>query len=473
MAHRGKKGRKYTKSKQKEEERARKRKVLTAVFIVIALVFASFLASLYFTQPTSDGDITPPKFEILFPRDEGQHNDSYEFWKVDFLLQNQGGDRFAINVDYVIYETGEQKRFASLTDEGNISGKEFYAAEHDGTLRIGFQKLNLTFESDFETDNWNGDYSSGFDYTYEGRVEKGGDEVYYLNVQMTSEKDPVLLGENGTIQLKNESKTYGTIRGYMITRLSVTGTLTFSGQTYTVSGYAWIQHEWGGWTLFNVEEYRLHLSTASELFLLRFFDPGSGGIIEELAFYSKPNGQIIELEPADFTIENLRYWINPQPFTERCLPSQWDFQSIQSTGVETDISFSTSTPNQFDGFHWEGSVNITGMIDGIIGSGRGFVILNHPYLSTPAIESFYRVDSNPLRPDLYANITNQIPMDNATLHYQIDSSPWNSVFMSLLGGDSWKASIDLSIGESVKAYIEAYDLAGNRVATDPHMEWTV
>ncbi|UCD92215.1 MAG: hypothetical protein JSV43_08360 [Methanobacteriota archaeon] len=472
MAHRGKKGKKYTELKKKEEERARKRKALVAAFIVIALVFASALAGLYLTQPGPDDQITPPKFEIEFPRDEGQHNDSYEFWKVDFLLQNLGGDKFAVNVDYAIYENGDQKRFASLTDEGNISGQEFYAAEHDGSLMIGYEKLNLTFVSPYETDTWNGEYATGFDYDYRGRMEKGGAEVYDLNVQMTSMKDPILLGENGTVLLKNETKTYGTIRGYSITRLTVTGTLEFSDQTHTVNGYAWIQHHWGGWTLFDMEEYRFHLSTASELHILRFYDPTSGGIFKEIAYYSKPNEQIIKLELADYTVDILRYWVDPRflPSTERCLPSQWDFHL---TGVGTHISLSTSSSNQLDGFHWEGSVVISGIIEGISASGRGFAILNHPYFSVPAIETFYRDDDNPANPKLYANITNLILMDNATLHYQIDASPWSSEAMTLISGDSWMATITVSAGNNVKAYVEAYDLAGNRVATDPPMEWTV
>lgn len=474
MAHRGKKGKKYSKSKKMEEESSSKRKAVAVVLVAVCLVLASAVVSLLLIQPNGNDGVTPPHFEIIFPKDEGQHNDSYEFWKVDFLVENQLGNQFAINVDYAIYETGEQKRFASLTDESNISGQEFYGLYHDGTLGIGFEKLNLTFESDFGSDTWTGDDVGANEYTYEGLVKDGADEVYYLDVQMTSVKEHILLGDNGTIHLKNETKTFGTIRGYMISRLSVTGTLIFSGQTFSVNGYAWIQHEWGGWTLSFMEEFRLHLGTASELYLLKFYD-ASREVIEELAYFSKANGQLIELVRGDFSIENLRYWIDSRvpPPTDRCLPSRWEFNWTGGEGAATDLAFNTSTPNQFDGLFWEGSVKISGMIGGLPVTGRGFTVLNQFYYSTPEIQTFYRDDTDPLSPDLYTNITNQIPMDNVTLHYQINSSAWNSISMSKIGEHSWNASIDVNVGNNVKAYVEAYDLAGKRVVSTPEMEWTV
>jgi predicted secreted hydrolase len=464
MAHK-RKGTKRVKKPPKGREKDNKGvKPLIVVMIAAVLILVPIAVILTSNEPDDNGE--EPKFEIVFPRDEGKHNDSEEFWKVDFLIQNQLGDRFAINVDYYLHEDGTHQRVVTVTDEGNISGEEFFIRVYSGTLGVGYEKLNLTFDSSEGSDSWNGDYTLPYQYSYEGHVFDAGDEVYHLDLTMTSLKDPLLLGDEGKIFLENQGNAFGTIKGYMITRLSVTGTMRFSDSDHTITGYAWIQHEWGAWTLQDVEELRLQLSTASELFLTRFFDPVGDQIIEELVYYSRPDGQVLELVAEDYQFENLKYWIDPLAL--RCIPSRWKFTT---TVTNTDITFHSSIANQIELFQWEGSVPISGMIDGLAGSGRGFVIMNHPYDCDPKVVSFYRDDSIPT--DLYVNISNGIPMDTATAYYQVDGGIWKSVAMTIVSGDLWKVHISVIPGNNVKAYVEAYDLAGKKVTTDPLMEWTV
>jgi hypothetical protein len=178
---------------------------------------------------------------------------------------------------------------------------------------------------------------------------------------------------------------------------------------------------------------------------------------------------VTELNPEDFELSNLRYWIDPRfvPATERCLPSEWNFDS---DAFFTEISFHSSIPNQIEKYHWEGSLPITGTIDGVVGTGRGFAIMNHAYLSTPTVVAFYHDDSIPS--DLYVNISNGIPMNNVTAFYQVNGGSWNSIAMSVVSGDLWKVHISLFLDDDVSAYVEAYDLAGKKVASQ-QMDWTV
>ncbi len=471
MAHKRKGRKEIRKPPRKKEEKTSGVKVIIVILIAAALVLVP-ITLLLSSEETSNNGPEPPPFEISFPRDEGQHNESLEFWKVDFSLKNQASNRFDINVDYYLHETGDQERVVSITDEGNISGREFFYRAHNGTLGIGFQKLNLSFVSSSGSDTWSGEYSAPYQYSYQGEVLDAGNEVCYLDLQMTSIKDPLLLGDEGIIYLESGGNAIGTIKGYMITRLSVSGTMRLEGTTYIVTGYAWIEHEWGAWTSYNMEELRLHLSTASELFLLRFFDSEDSEIIKQVVYYSKPGGEVLELGSDDFQLTNLRYWIDPrfQPSDERCIPSRWRFDSDTAS---TDILLHSSVSNQIEKYHWEGSLTVSGTIDGLAGTGRGFAIMNHPYYSTPEVVSFHRDDMIPTEPKLYLNVTNQIPMDNATLHYQINNGSWESVPMTNLGSEIWMATIYVSVGDSVKAYAEAYDLAGKRVISDPPMTWTV
>ncbi len=465
------KGRKEVKLPPKKQDRdTRGFKVLFAVITAVVMVFVSF--AIIFSNPDSgNGPPPPPPFEITLPKDEGQHNDSEEFWKLDLSLQNQFGNRFSINIDYYLRETAPQERIVTITDEGNVSGEEFFLHIREGSLGIGYEKLNLTFDSTYGTDTWTGDYTVPYQYTYEGQATDGVDEMYYLDLVMTAVKDHMLLGDEGTLLLSDsDGNALGTIKGYMITRLSVTGTFRYSGETHSVTGDAWYEHEWGATSLHNMEELRLHLSTASELFLMRYFDPQNEQIIKELVYYSKPDGEVIELGPGDYELEYLRYWIDPrfQPASIRCFPSEWRYSY---SSANTDITFHTSVANQMEKYHWEGSVPISGTIDGISASGRGFALLNHPYFSQPNVLGFVRDDSVNTAPILTVNIENSIPMDNATVFYQVNGGIWESVAMTHEGGNVWKAELSISSG-NVKAYVDAYDLAGKKI-TSEQMEWTI
>jgi predicted secreted hydrolase len=270
MAHKRKGRTEPRRPSQKSKDEPRGSRVIVAMIVVVILILVP-LALLLSSQDSSD---TPPEpeFKITFPRDEGQHNESTEFWKVDFLLKDQVGNKFDFNIDYYLHETGQQERIVTVTDAGNISGREFFVRAYEGSLGIGYEKLNLTFDSTSGSDTWNGVYTDPYEYSYEGQVFDSGQEVYYLDLGMTSVKDPLLLGDKGVVTLESGGNALGTIKGYLITRLDVTGTMRLSGTTYTVNGYAWMEHEWGAWTVRDMEEFRLQMSTASELFLVRFFD---------------------------------------------------------------------------------------------------------------------------------------------------------------------------------------------------------
>jgi predicted secreted hydrolase len=466
------KGRKEVKLPPKKKEGVSKGfKVFLAVMTAVVMVIVSFVV--VFSGPDDDnGPPPPPPFEIALPRDDGQHNDSEEFWKLDLSIQNQFGNRFSINLDYYLHETGPQERIVTITDEGNVSGGDFFLHIREGSLGIGYEKLNLSFDSSFGSDIWTGDYTVPFQYTYEGQGTDGVDELYYLDIVMTAVKDHILLGDEGSIFLSDsEGNALGTIKGYMITRLSVTGTFRYSGETYSVTGSAWYEHQWGATSIHDMEELRLHLSTASELFLMRFFDPQDASIIEELVYYSKPDGEVVELGPGDFELEYLRYWIDPrfQPSNIRTFPSEWSFDY---SSANTDITFHASVSNQIEKYHWEGSVSVSGTIDGISASGRGFALLNHPYLSQPTVLGFVRDDGVSTAPILKINIDNPISMDNATVFYRVNSGSWGSVSMSHEGGNVWNATIFVSFDDDVEAYVDAYDLAGKKVTSDL-MTWTV
>lgn len=472
MAQRGK-TRKPLSKRRKMEEGLRQRKATLVLGIVVLLVFASILVVvLHYPGSTRESDRgETPYFEIAFPRDEGRHNDSLEFWKIDFLLQNELGEEFSINVDYYLHEIGSPERVASFTDEGNISGTEFTFNVHEGSLSVGFEKLNLSFVSPFGSDRWDGRYTEGFEYSYESQVNDGTGEVYYLDVQMTSQKDPTLLGDEGVITLESDGDFLGTIKGYTITRLIVTGSLRFSGRTHSVTGYAWILHEWGAWSIYDIEQFRLHLSTATELFLFRFFNGKDGEIVKELAYYSRPSGQLVKLGEEDFVLENLRYWIDVSDTAkERCYPSLWSFVAED---VNTEITFHTSIPNQKEKYYWEGSLRVSGKIGGLSGAGRGFALLNHEHYSTLAIEHFYGDNAVvPTLLELYAEVSDGIPVQNVTLYYNVSASGWKSLNMSYLGDGLWKGTIPVSEGEHVKAYAEACDLAGKRAVSTAE-EWNI
>nr|BBH95204.1 carotenoid 1,2-hydratase [Thermogemmatispora argillosa] len=200
---------------------------------------------------------------------------------------------------------------------------------------------------------------------------------YSLQLQLEALKPAVLHNGNGLI-------TYG-LAGfsyyYSRTRLAVNGLLTDHGQPLTVSGLAWMDHQWGnfltlaggGWDWFS-----LQLSDNSELMLYLIRD-ASGQIISTYVGVIDPAGQDHLLPASSLRVQALSSWVSP--VTHARYPSGWQititdvrFSSrliLQPELKDQELVTYQSTGNAY----WEGAVSIQGQSAGRTVSGEGYVEL--------------------------------------------------------------------------------------------------
>ena len=196
-----------------------------------------------------------------------------------------------------------------------------------------------------------------------------------LDLQMKDLKGPILEGDHGLSQkgLGNGNASYY----YSQTRLQTGGTIGMNGQTFTISGLSWMDHEFStsalgpdqvGWDWFSVQ-----LDDGSELMLYNIrqkngsADPFSNGTI------IRADGTTRQLKAGDFTIQVNSTWKSPH--NGGIYPASWTV-TIPSENLTLQIK--PLIPDQelnLSIIYWEGAVQITAERAGVKVAGKGYVEL--------------------------------------------------------------------------------------------------
>jgi predicted secreted hydrolase len=161
--------------------------------------------------------------------------------------------------------------------------------------------------------------------------------------------------------------------------MDVTGTLTVDNEPLTVTGEAWMDHQWGnfisvgagGWDWFSVQ-----LENDRELTISLIFD-ADHDIVMSYGTLVLEDGSVEHLETGDFTVEPTDTWESPD--TGAIYPSRW---TIDVPGQAWSIELVPSMPQQeldttasTGVIYWEGEVEVTGTIGNSPVQGLGYVEL--------------------------------------------------------------------------------------------------
>ncbi len=188
-------------------------------------------------------------------------------------------------------------------------------------------------------------------------------ESVALDLSLEQLKPPALQGDRGLSPKSGEPGNASYY--YSLSRLATTGTITINGQTFTVSGTSWMDHEFStsalgadaqGWDWFG-----LHMDDGRDLMLgqIRLIDggkePAFGGLL------ISADGSTRYLPSDDFTIEAIDTWTSPH--TGAVYPAGWSIQVV--IGDETlEITLTPLIADQelIEGeiVYWEGAVQVTG-----------------------------------------------------------------------------------------------------------------
>ena len=194
-----------------------------------------------------------------------------------------------------------------------------------------------------------------------------------IDLTLTDVKGTVLQGQAGYSPKGSEP---GNASYYFSqTRLQTEGSLTTRGETFSVSGLSWMDHEFStsalapeqvGWDWFSIQ-----LDDGSELMLFQFRrEDGSSDQFSSGTFIAA-DGQTTHLAREDFDITVGDTWRSPRSGAE--YPSQWELRvpSLDLT-LALEPYLSDQELNVFF-VYWEGAVHITGTRAGNAVAGNGYV----------------------------------------------------------------------------------------------------
>ena len=185
-----------------------------------------------------------------------------------------------------------------------------------------------------------------------------------LELRVRPVKPVVLQGDQGLSQKSDEPGNASSY--YSLTRLEADGALTIDGQTYRVSGTAWLDREFGtsalgpdsvGWDWF---AFQLADNREIMFYQLRRKDgttePHSGGSLVAA------DGSTTRLTRDDVRVETLATWTSPR--TGAVYPARWRFR-IPSQGIDLEVTpYAPDQELDVSYAYWEGAVQIDGTAEG-------------------------------------------------------------------------------------------------------------
>lgn len=323
-----------------------------------------------------------PGRAFSFPQDHGKHPDfQTEWWYFTGNLDSPDGGKWGFQLTFfrrsMVREPRRNSAWAvrdvypahfAITDIKNRAffHTEIISRQGPGLAGATADDLNVHVR------DWSAQRQ---DDVIHLRAREG---EYALKLELSPEKPPALHGASGYSR-KGDSDEQASYY-YSFTRLKAEGTVTFKGAFHTVSGLAWMDHEFGssillpdqaGWDWFSLQ---LEDGTDIMVFHLRKRD---GGFERPFGTVVPEEGPAIDLAGKQISIKPTGSWTSPH--TGATYPSGWGIEipdlqlSLEVKPLLEDQELSTDQSTRI--VYWEGAVEVTGLNQGKMAKGRGYVEL--------------------------------------------------------------------------------------------------
>ncbi len=335
-------------------------------------------------SPFSNFERADRSRDFSFPADFGPHPKfQTEWWYYTGSLSGEQGRQFGYQLTFfrrALAAPSEvtQRESAWATSQvylahftvSDIQNDQFHFWEESarGAAGLAGAAVDPTFEV----------------WLYDWKVVQTGEKTY----QLFAEKDGISLELNledvkGTILngqqgYSRKGEGAGNASYYISqTRLISQGQLTLDGETFSVNGTSWMDHEFStsvlsgdqvGWDWFSMQ-----LDDGREIlvYTIRHAD----GTLDPFSYGSLilEDGSQKQLESRDFLIETTGTWKSENSGTQ--YPSGW---RVTIPDEEIDLEITPLMKDQelrVSYTYWEGAVQITGTWDGQPVNGRGYVEL--------------------------------------------------------------------------------------------------
>lgn len=295
-----------------------------------------------------------------FPADHGAHEGfRIEWWYVTANLKDQQGNEFG--VQWTLFRSAlkpvaEQAGWADQTiwlgHAAVTSSTVHHAAERYARGGVGQAGVRL---APFEAwiDDWR--FASQAQDPLSDLQLSARDKNFAYQLHLTSSRPLVLQGDKGFSQKSEEGQA-----SYYYSQpfFQASGTLQIDGQSYTVSGPAWLDREWSsqpltanqtGWDWFS-----LHLDSGEHVMLYRMRQKDGAPYL---------TGTWIAADGQTQTLSSSQIRLNPQDTAKvagRAMPVKW---TISIPDRHLDITLDALNPNAWMNLripYWEGPVHISG-----------------------------------------------------------------------------------------------------------------
>ena len=327
--------------------------------------------------PVVNTTATPtPLPPVRFPQDEAAHRDLTEWWYyTGHLSAIVNGQTHHYGFELVFFQALRADFppvYAAHFAISDVTGGAFYfdqrrQTEPDAKLPNGTSITGI----DVHIGDWSIRGVNGLDHLAASMAN------YSMRVDLRGLKPPALHNGNGLI-------TYG-LGGfsyyYSRTRMELSGTLIDHGQPETVTGEAWMDHQWGnfitlgggGWDWFSIQ---LNNNTELMLYLIR---DATGNIISTYIGYIQPDAREVLLPANALHVSILDHWRSQA--TRANYPSGWRL-TINDPQLHASLTLLPELKNQelvayqsTGNSYWEGAVSIQGQSGGSNIYGEGYVEL--------------------------------------------------------------------------------------------------
>ncbi|MGI8960251.1 MAG: lipocalin-like domain-containing protein [Bryobacteraceae bacterium] len=334
-----------------------------------------------------------PGYRYQFPRDHFSHPDyQTEWWYYTGNLRSPDGHRFGFELTFFrqalnLPKVDLPKPIAASSDViwrpdqiylahlalSDIDGREFYHTERLNRAGPGLAGVDAG-----QGRYWNGNWQVRWIPTVTGAQKlEAVCRRFTLQLDLTPEKPLVIHGENGVSQKGPE---IGQASHYIsFTRLRAGGQLRWNGASLSLSGLAWMDHEFfteginstdAGWDWFAIQ-----LQNNEELMLYRLRKQSGEAAPYSSGTYVDAHGESHFLHGSQFSLSPGAVWQSPNSGAR--YPLEWE---IRIPSIDLELSERTSLNNQ-ELFsrdqtvpsYWEGAVTYSGHVHAQPVSGVGYL----------------------------------------------------------------------------------------------------
>lgn len=318
---------------------------------------------------TATAAALPTPAPILLPQDDGPHQALTEWWYYNGHLATEDGQRFSFHL--VVFKRqgqGPAPRSAYVAHVG-ITDHQSKAFRYDQVLVVPPPLPELPGRFDLAVGPVVARGGDGRD------AIAGGAGEYAFTLTLQAEKPPVIHGDAGIVGVSPGERSYY----YSRTRMAAAGTLRAGGQEMPVQGTAWMDHQWGDFSLPGAagwDWFALQLDDGTDLMVSVLRD-SAGAVAAQYGTWVEADGQARALGHDDLQVAALGRWTSPA--TGAIYPMGWRLE-VPGHGLTAELApvlpeqevDSTATTGKV---YWEGATAVRGLRAGRPVAGWAYVEL--------------------------------------------------------------------------------------------------